>query len=193
METYLLSAFAPNNLSGWIAALFTFAAVVAALYVAGAAALREKKQAKSAATLIAARISPILDRDALTMARAAATIEFLVGERLPPQRERVAAVAVALRQLAFTPDDATLLALVPLERGCAHKISRAYGIVSLLNTEISSKVWSLETADSDSITRLETSFLEVSELLRDAAETCRKSGQVVALELPKTIRDGIHA
>lgn len=193
MQTYLLSAFAANNLSAWVAAGFTLLAVVAALYVASAATRRENKRLKSAATLMAARVSPLLERDALIMARAVSIMEFLAGERLPSQSARVSKMAVVLRELTFNPDDALLLALVPLDMECAHKISRAYGIVQLLNTEIDAETRPYGPADNDTISRWEGAFLEVFKLLRDAAETCKRHGQVVARDLPKSLIDGIHA
>lgn len=188
METYLSSAFAANNLSGWVAALFTFAAVVAALYVAGAAARRENTRAKSAAALIAARVSPMLSHDARNMAQIAASIGVQQGKLPRPPGERLADIAVGLRQLTFVPDDATLLALAPLEKGCAHKISRAYGIANMLASELKANTWSFNDADDSALNRWEGAFVEASHLLLDASETCQRRGHVVAMELPSVGR-----
>lgn len=181
----------PINVGGVInavSALGTCAAVVVALWLAQRASRREHADALARANLHAARIADRLRRTCEAIASSPCASPFR-NETVGPAEQAMEALAeyFSFSKISFfQPDTETLVALVPLPNHCAHRIGRAFDLLSAVQQEIEElfdrpDVLRLPAEDKEK--RMTAWFLTISscvDLLRVAAEECEKACDVGA-------------
>lgn len=181
MWTFLGDARNQAHLSSWFSALSTFAAVLVALGIAHFSNRRERRRERDAATLMAARITPLLSMDADTLSlmleEETSVQTFAKSIAMPRTEARVNKIKLAVNSMRYEPDEKVLLALIPLGSSCAHQISRAYALLNRLSIEVGG-LMEQNSYHEESVVRWEQALSEASTLLTKAAETCRMHGNV---------------
>lgn len=175
----------------WTAAsaVGTFAAAVAAVWVALRQSSQQSKQEMRAAQLYAARISVRLDQVSKDLMFLSNIYDFHEPDQPgEPQMAAFDELCRWFRVERYEPSNQELFALIPLPNQCANRIARAYDNLSAVRTALNTPSTWQEFREASTATRSDKlqewsrQVYVAADLLAFGAEECKKASLVGAPE-----------